>query len=461
MGFLLHHFLKSYSDHGEDSQHHLELERNIADIAHKAEDIIDNLVAEENVFPGSSDRESYFESFLRVQVDMKFFIEKDLEIQVPSRSVQRRRLSPYQKLHEYSLPDASKRPIVGLEIQQNHIFERLTTGQSSLEVIPIIGMTGIGKTTLAQSIYGSKCVSNHFEIRIWITMFQECTVRDVLLQIFICKDTQYHSSSLLSASHLGEILYKYLFIWRYLIVLDDIWSWEIWNGIRIFFPDSGTMSRIIVTSRLSNVETYFGFAGIQMSFLDRVKSWELLCETIFGTEGCPNELENVGKVIACNCKGLPLSILLIGKLLKKSRSNKECWEDVARDMASFSNLEAEEGYRKILLLCYKSLPEHLRRCLLLMLHFPERDGIYVFRLIGHWVAQDFVESYDNNKSLKEVGREYLEDLVERNLIMMVYESGLTRKMTKCYLRDSTRDMLKVCSRREKLFEESLHSARLP
>ncbi|XP_051133307.1 late blight resistance protein R1-A-like [Andrographis paniculata] len=129
-------------------------------------------------------------------------------------------------------------------MEQNHILERLTTGQSALE-------------------------------------------------ISVCKDTQDHSSSFLSASHLGEILYEYLLVWRYLIVLDDIRTWEIWNGIRNFFPDFGTMSRIIVTSRLSNVGTYFGFPGIQMSFLDRVKSWELLRETIFGTEGCPNELERM------------------------------------------------------------------------------------------------------------------------------------------------------------------------
>ncbi|XP_051133078.1 putative disease resistance RPP13-like protein 2 [Andrographis paniculata] len=235
MGFLLHHFLKSYSDHGEDNQRHLELERNIADIAPKAEDIIDNLVMEETVFWWSRDCLSYFESLLRVQEDMKILIEKDLEIQVRSR-VQPRWLPSYQKLRQHSLPDACKRPIVGLEMEQNYILESLTRGQSSLQVLPIIGVSGTGKNTLARSIYESDNVLHEFDIRIWITMLRECTVRDLLLQIPLCKHLQDHTSSLLTASHLGEILHKYLFDKRYLIVLDDI-SWEIWNDIRIFFPD--------------------------------------------------------------------------------------------------------------------------------------------------------------------------------------------------------------------------------
>ena len=105
--------------------------------------------------------------------------------------------------------------------------------------------------------------------------------------------------------------------------MDDIWSVESCDKLKFFFPDYGNGSRIVVTTRLSNVASFFSSSSLRMNFLDRDKSWDLLRKTTFPQEDCPLELEDIGKKIAEKCKGLPLSIAVIGGFLAKSSRAKE------------------------------------------------------------------------------------------------------------------------------------------
>ncbi|KAL6552660.1 hypothetical protein OROHE_008024 [Orobanche hederae] len=55
-----------------------------------------------------------------------------------------------------------------------------------------------------------------------------------------------------------------------------------------------------------------------MDLLDEDRSWKLFCEKAFGEDNhCPSELEKIGKKIAQQCRGLPLSIIVIGGHLRK------------------------------------------------------------------------------------------------------------------------------------------------
>lgn len=97
----------------------------------------------------------------------------------------------------------------------------------------------------------------------------------------------------------------------------------------------------MITTRLSDLAFQIsGFHDFQMKFLDKSKSWNLLCQIVFGKDlGCPIELENIGKQIAENCRGLPLSIVVIGGILRKSKMSKEYWEYTLGNVNSLINLE--------------------------------------------------------------------------------------------------------------------------
>lgn len=186
-------------------------------------------------------------------------------------------------------------------------MEKLIVQRSNLEIIPIVGMGGIGKTKLVRNIYENSLTVHRFDVFAWITVSQEYSVWAILLELLCYVEKKEGKKTLiqLDESELGERLYKSLSGWRYFIVMDDIWSIEASDKVRMFFPYNYNGSRIMITTRLSNLAFELSGSqscGFQLDFLDENKSWDLLCKNAFGKESCPIELEEIGRKIAyLNC----------------------------------------------------------------------------------------------------------------------------------------------------------------
>lgn len=342
--------------------------------------------------------------------------------------------------------------VVGFDDALIEIMERLTMQQPTRQILPIVGMGGIGKTTLAKNVHDNLYIVHHFHIRIWVTISQDYRVRDILLEALKCvgktdvdKKLLLSSDKMSEASEdeLGSLLYKSLSGRRYLVVMDDMWSIEPWDDVRMFFPDNSNRSRIMITTRLSDMAIHLGSSAFQMNFLDEEKSWDLLCKNVFTQTSCPIELEEIGKKIAINCRGLPLSIVLVGGILANSKETPEQWEYVAENLHSILNLEEHEHCLNILSLSYNYLPVHLKPCFLYMGVFPEDENICVSMLIKLWVAEGFLKPIEG-KSLELVARSYLTDLIDRNLIL-VNERGCSGKVKFCHIHDLLRGLcLREC-----------------
>ena len=63
------------------------------------------------------------------------------------------------------------------------LVKQLIEGSSQLNVVSIIGMGGLGKTTLAKKIYNNNYVKNYFDFRCWVCVSQEHRIREQLLKI--------------------------------------------------------------------------------------------------------------------------------------------------------------------------------------------------------------------------------------------------------------------------------------
>ncbi|CAI9109473.1 OLC1v1009295C1 [Oldenlandia corymbosa var. corymbosa] len=118
---------------------------------------------------------------------------------------------------------------------------------------------------------------------------------------------------------------------RYLIVQDDIWNVEAWECIKQSFPDDNNGSRIIFTSRIHNFVSQakpINSSIHPLRPLSDGESWDLLEGKLSRHHGFPldEELSNIAKHIAKNCKGLPLSVVLVAGIL--AGKDREFWKHI-------------------------------------------------------------------------------------------------------------------------------------
>ncbi|KAM3339432.1 hypothetical protein P3S68_029301 [Capsicum galapagoense] len=274
--------------------------------------------------------------------------------------------------------------VQGLYEDLEIIVRRLTKPLSDLDIITISGMGGIDKTTLARKAH------DHLKIR--------------------NEDNE-----------LADLVQKILKSRRYLVIVDDIWSTDVWDSIRAIFPDCNNRSRILLTTRETKVAIYANpINRHEMNPLNLENSWKLLCAKLFGPEyDHPPELEEIGKQIAEKCQGLPLTISVIAGHLSKVARTLENWMDVSRTMGEI-------------------IASHPDKCLGVLGLISRRIIRLTWRLIQLWIAEGFIRSPDSDKSLEEVAEDYLEDLISRNLII-VNKRRFSSQIKVCGMHDLLRE----------------------
>ncbi|XP_027075754.1 putative late blight resistance protein homolog R1B-16 [Coffea arabica] len=151
-------------------------------------------------------------------------------------------------------------------------------------------------------------------------------------------------------------------------------------------------------------------------------SWMLFLSwtKIFGKEGCPPILSEVGFRIATNCKGLPLIVILVSGIL--ATTDQDCWEETAETLNASIILDTG-NCMKTLEQSYSHLPDYLKPCLLYFSVFPDERDISVQRLLQLYISEGFVQKTER-KSLEEVANDCLMDLIARSLVMVTRERTL-------------------------------------
>ncbi|XP_047949687.1 late blight resistance protein R1-A-like [Salvia hispanica] len=198
-----------------------------------------------------------------------------------------------------------------------------------------------------------------------------------------------------------------------------MWSLKAWDDMNVksLFPDTNNGSRVVVTTRNTNVANHLADHRIAMRFLDGDTSWDLFCQNAFAEQRgcCPPELEETARKIVARCKGLPLAIVVVGGHLRKSPTALAYWENVAQSI-SYSTGNDEQCLN-VLSLSYRYLPAHLKPCFLLLGAFPEDEKIYAQDVLKLWIAEGFIQRF-NASRLEEAAACYLRDLYMRNLILL-------------------------------------------
>ncbi|PHU02067.1 hypothetical protein BC332_27318, partial [Capsicum chinense] len=232
--------------------------------------------------------------------------------------------------------------LVGFDDHAENIIKIVRGWSNYLDVISIVGIAGIGKTALARKIYSDVSIIGHFDVRAWCSVGQTYNVRKLFLEIL----KQITGDRFVNVDDPDDMVRKTLLGKRYLIVLDDICEYKVWDDLRLCFPRMKTGSRIMVTTRNAELARYIRLYSepYLLPFLRDEESWELLQKKVFRGESCPLELRSVGPLVAKQCKGLPFLIIMIAGILSRKKREASLWLEVAYDIGSYT---LEEGSMKM------------------------------------------------------------------------------------------------------------------
>ncbi|CAL2272369.1 unnamed protein product [Prunus armeniaca] len=318
--------------------------------------------------------------------------------------------------------DAEKKKIVNLLMQQDGEAQ-ISSG--SVSVIPIVGIGGLGKTTLAKLVYDDQRVVGHFELRMWASVPVDFEITR-LTRLILGSALDTKISDKLTPDQLQGKLREALKDKKFLLVLDDVWNEDPmkWTELRDLLIDGAKLgSKILVTTRNISVASIMGTipTNINLKSLSFEKCLSLFVECAFkeGHDKQYPKLFEMGKDIVKKCGGVPLAVKTLGSQLYSKTDELE-WK-MTRDSEIWELKQEDAGHIfPALRLSYTRLPPHLRQCLACCSHLP-KDAIFSsWELIRYWMAHGILQSQGHgNMEVEDVGELYFKQLRERSFFHSV------------------------------------------
>nr|XP_011467953.1 PREDICTED: putative disease resistance protein RGA3 isoform X2 [Fragaria vesca subsp. vesca] len=336
--------------------------------------------------------------------------------------------------------NGEKEKVVGREDAVTKIVTTLISSdnqQKNLSVMAIVGMAGLGKTTLAKSVYNEPAICTHFDKRIWVCVSNTFEVDTILSQM------------------VEEITGK-----RYVLVLDDVWNEERekWDSLMSCLSklNSNPGSCIIVTTRSTNVSTIAEtLARPELRNLSKDDCWSIIKQRALNLDEngfIDAELERIGRAIAEKCGGVPLVAKVLGSLLRSRASEVAEWSSI-RDNRLWELPEGEDKIMKVLKLSFDNLePSPLKQCFAYCSMLGKDFEIERDNLIQLWMAQGLLQTstVENHHEMEHTGKVYFNILLNNSLFQEVIEGGTITKYT---MHDLVHDLAEKVSKSERLTQE--------
>ncbi|KAM7529988.1 hypothetical protein LguiB_033398 [Lonicera macranthoides] len=311
--------------------------------------------------------------------------------------------------------------VIGREVDKEAIIQLLTCtkDEEDLDIIPIVGFGGLGKTTLAQFVYNDKRVEDHFMRRLWVCVSHEFDMEDILAKILKVLDGNDSSCKNLGIELLQNRLRQRLSDMKFFLVLDDVWNEDQvrWINLRDLLMVGRRGSKIVVTTRSRTVASIMGTVPpYELKGLSDNDCLSVLLNWAFKEgdhEKYPN-LVHIGRDIVRKCGGVPLAARSLGSLMYPTIDERK-WLSV-RDSEVWELVQNENDILPVLRLSYDQMPSYLKQCFAYCSLLLKDQEIDKQKLIYRWMAQGFIKSSNPNQELEETGESYFNELMRRSFL---------------------------------------------
>ncbi|KAH9782666.1 putative disease resistance RPP13-like protein 1 [Citrus sinensis] len=313
--------------------------------------------------------------------------------------------------------------------------------RANFVVIPIVGMGGIGKTTLAREVYNDKAVGgSEFDVKAWVCVsdvFDVLGISKALLESITRRPCLLNSLNEVQVELKVAVDKK-----RFLLVLDDVWNEEysLWVDLKAPFLAAAPNSKMIVTTRNPNVASTMGpIEHYNLKSLSDDDCWSIFIKHAFESRDLnANQIsESFRKKVVAKCGGLALAAKTLGGLLRTTRH--DAWDDILG--SKIWDLPRQSGVLPVLRLSYHHLPSHLKICFAFCAIFPKDYEFTEKELTFLWMAGGIIRQSRNNEQLEDLGSKCFGDLVSRS----IFQQTTISDSSKFVMHDLIHDLAELVS----------------
>ncbi|KAJ9558471.1 hypothetical protein OSB04_013085 [Centaurea solstitialis] len=327
----------------------------------------------------------------------------------------------YKRPQETSLVDESK--VMGREADKEALLQKLLGNEAcnqNVTTMSIVGLGGIGKTTLAKVLYNDEKAKAHFELRAWVCVSEEFDVFNiskVIFQAVAGRNEEFANLDLLHVALKEKLSNK-----RFLVVLDDVWNenYVDLDQLQTPFVAGAPGSKIIVTTRKTNVASVMNSSEpYNLDVLSEEKALSLFAQNALNEQSFDKHpsLKLYGEGIVKKCGRLPLALITLGRVLRLKTKDAE-WKRVLD--SEIWNSQGGSQILPALRLSYYDLPPHLKQLFAIAPYFPRttlltrrklfycgwHKGEFFFRLDDKMDVYDVNEPFEKFRHVSFIGEEY-------------------------------------------------------